>query len=153
VTGDEAPTKLLLRSHPVLAVVAAVIGVAGSGAGRDRGRPARTTAPGRAGGGRGTTRQPAGQRIRPGEAVRFAGGNGFRGPGEAPLRDRREARAQLRPAVGRRGQQIARFPAIKALVYFDSPNAPKGDTRPDSSQPALAAFRRLAESTLFSVTL
>jgi hypothetical protein len=55
--------------------------------------------------------------------------------------------------VGRRGQQIARFPAIKALVYFDSPNAPKGDTRPDSSQPALAAFRRLAESTLFSVTL
>jgi hypothetical protein len=50
-------------------------------------------------------------------------------------------------------QQIGRFPAIRALVYFDSPNAPKGDTRPDSSAPALTEFRKLAESQLFSVTL
>jgi beta-mannanase len=39
--------------------------------------------------------------------------------------------------------QLSRYPAIKALVYFDSPSAPKGDTRPDSSQPALAEYRRL----------
>ncbi|GAA0738381.1 endoglucanase [Dactylosporangium roseum] len=51
------------------------------------------------------------------------------------------------------GRQLAQFPAIKALVYFDSPHAPKGDTRPDSSDSALAEFRRLAESTVFSVTL
>ncbi|WP_327006334.1 endoglucanase [Dactylosporangium sp. NBC_01737] len=50
-------------------------------------------------------------------------------------------------------QQLGRFPAIKALVYFDSPNAPKGDTRPDSSQAALAEFQKLASSTVFSVTL
>ncbi|GGM32160.1 glycoside hydrolase family 26 protein [Dactylosporangium sucinum] len=50
-------------------------------------------------------------------------------------------------------QQLPRFPAIKALVYFDSPNAPKGDTRPDSSEPALEEFRKLADSTTFSVTL
>jgi hypothetical protein len=50
-------------------------------------------------------------------------------------------------------QQIGRFPAIRALVYFDSPNAPKGDTRPDSSPPALSEFRKLAGSELFSVTL
>jgi hypothetical protein len=50
-------------------------------------------------------------------------------------------------------QQIGRFPAIRALVYFDSPNAPKGDTRPDSSAPALTEFRKLAESGLFGVTL
>jgi hypothetical protein len=50
-------------------------------------------------------------------------------------------------------QQLRRFPAIRALVYFDSPNAPKGDTRPDSSAPALTEFRKLAESQVFSVTL
>jgi hypothetical protein len=50
-------------------------------------------------------------------------------------------------------QQLGRFPAIKALVYFDSPNAPKGDTRPDSSQAALSEFQKLASSTVFSVTL
>jgi hypothetical protein len=50
-------------------------------------------------------------------------------------------------------QQLGQFPAIKGLVYFDSPNAPKGDTRPDSSAAALAEFRKLAESTAFSVTL
>ncbi|MFI5906600.1 glycoside hydrolase family 26 protein [Dactylosporangium sp. NPDC051541] len=50
-------------------------------------------------------------------------------------------------------QQIGRFPAIRALVYFDSPNAPKGDTRPDSSPPALSEFKKLAESQLFDVAL
>ncbi|MEV0567074.1 glycosyl hydrolase [Dactylosporangium sp. NPDC050588] len=50
-------------------------------------------------------------------------------------------------------QQLGWFPAIKALVYFDSPNAPKGDTRPDSSQAALQEFQKLASSTVFSVTL
>jgi hypothetical protein len=50
-------------------------------------------------------------------------------------------------------RQLGRFPAIRALVYFDSPNAPKGDTRPDSSPPALSEFKKLAESTMFSVTL
>jgi hypothetical protein len=51
------------------------------------------------------------------------------------------------------GEQIGRFPAIKALVYFDSPAAPKGDTRPDSTSTALDQFRELAESTIFAVTL
>jgi len=51
------------------------------------------------------------------------------------------------------GRQLARFPAIKALVYFDSAHAPKGDTRPDSSPEALSEFRRLAAESLFSVAL
>ena len=41
--------------------------------------------------------------------------------------------------------QLARFPALKALVYFDSQDAaPFGDTRIDSSQRALAAFKKLS---------
>ena len=47
--------------------------------------------------------------------------------------------------------QLRRYPAIRALVYFDSPAAPKGDTRPDSSGAALAEYRRLAGSSLFSI--
>ncbi len=50
-------------------------------------------------------------------------------------------------------EQIGQFPRIKALVYFDSPAAPKGDTRPDSTTTALDEFKSLAESTLFAVTL
>jgi hypothetical protein len=50
-------------------------------------------------------------------------------------------------------EQIGHFPKIKALVYFDSPSAPKGDTRPDSTGTALEEFKSLAESTLFGVTL
>jgi hypothetical protein len=50
-------------------------------------------------------------------------------------------------------QQIGRFPKIKALVYFDSPSAPKGDTRPDSTSTALEEFKSLAESALFGVSL
>jgi hypothetical protein len=48
-------------------------------------------------------------------------------------------------------QQVGRYPAIKALVYFDSPNAPKGDTRPNSSNPALTEFRKLAGQSMFGV--
>lgn len=47
--------------------------------------------------------------------------------------------------------QLAKYPAIRALVYFDSPDAPKGDTRPDSSAEALTAYRRLAGSSHFDV--
>jgi hypothetical protein len=39
--------------------------------------------------------------------------------------------------------QINNFPAIKAICYFNSPIAPRGDTRIDSSPEALTAFRRL----------
>jgi hypothetical protein len=46
--------------------------------------------------------------------------------------------------------QLRRYPAIRALVYFDSPAAPKGDTRPDSSGAALDEYRKLAESTEFA---
>ena len=42
--------------------------------------------------------------------------------------------------------ELGRYPAIRALVYFDSPAAPKGDTRPDSSPPALAAYRAILET-------
>jgi hypothetical protein len=41
--------------------------------------------------------------------------------------------------------ELARFPALKALVYFDAQDAaPFGDTRIDSSQRALAAFKKLS---------
>jgi hypothetical protein len=46
--------------------------------------------------------------------------------------------------------QIGQFPAIKALVYFNSPNAPKGDTRVDSSGASLAMYKGLGGSTTFS---
>jgi hypothetical protein len=49
--------------------------------------------------------------------------------------------------------QIHEYPAIRAMVYFDSPDAPKGDTRPDSSKAALTQFKALADSTLFGVKL
>lgn len=49
--------------------------------------------------------------------------------------------------------QLRDYPAIRALVYFESAAAPKGDTRPDSSGPALAEYRRLAESSIFTVHL
>jgi hypothetical protein len=49
--------------------------------------------------------------------------------------------------------QLGRYPAIKALVYFDSPKAPKGDTRPNSTSQALRQFKALAESGHFTVVL
>jgi hypothetical protein len=43
------------------------------------------------------------------------------------------------------GTELDRFPAIKALVYFDSPDAaPFGDTRINSSSQALSAFKAMA---------
>ncbi|MFB9882165.1 glycoside hydrolase family 26 protein [Planobispora siamensis] len=41
-------------------------------------------------------------------------------------------------------RQMRRYPQIKALVYFDSPRAPRGDTRFDTTPGAAAAFRALA---------
>jgi hypothetical protein len=49
--------------------------------------------------------------------------------------------------------QLSRYPAIKALVYFDSPTAPKGDTRPNSTAQALRQFKALADSDHFTVVL
>jgi hypothetical protein len=49
------------------------------------------------------------------------------------------------------GSQLVQFPAIKALVYFDSKGAPKGDTRPNSTGQALHQFKQLADSALFTV--
>lgn len=43
-------------------------------------------------------------------------------------------------------RQIAAYPQIKALVYFDSPWAPRGDTRFDTTPEAAEAFRRLGRS-------
>jgi beta-mannanase len=46
---------------------------------------------------------------------------------------------------------LGKFPAIKALVYFDSPDAaPFGDTRIDSTPASLAAYRRLTSGQPFA---
>jgi hypothetical protein len=45
--------------------------------------------------------------------------------------------------------QLPDFPAIKALLYFDSSRAPRGDTRVDSSRAALTVFRELAADPHF----
>ncbi|MBO3750763.1 hypothetical protein J5X84_32200 [Streptosporangiaceae bacterium NEAU-GS5] len=47
-------------------------------------------------------------------------------------------------------RQIANYPQIKALVYFDSPFAPRGDTRFDTTRAAAHAFRDLARQPYFS---
>lgn len=49
-------------------------------------------------------------------------------------------------------RQIRGYPQIKALVYFDSPRAPRGDTRFDSTVPAGRAFTELARAPYFSST-
>jgi beta-mannanase len=41
--------------------------------------------------------------------------------------------------------ELGNFPKIKALVYFDSPHASRGDTRVTSSPVSLAAFRQLVD--------
>ncbi|MFE3448401.1 glycoside hydrolase family 26 protein [Nonomuraea sp. NPDC059194] len=48
--------------------------------------------------------------------------------------------------------QVTRYPQIKALVYFDSPHAPRGDTRFDTDPAAAHAFTALAEDPHFSAT-
>ncbi|MFB9250612.1 glycoside hydrolase family 26 protein [Sphaerisporangium melleum] len=49
-------------------------------------------------------------------------------------------------------RQIKGYPQIKALVYFDSPRAPRGDTRFDSTVAAGRAFTELARAPYFSST-
>jgi hypothetical protein len=44
--------------------------------------------------------------------------------------------------------EIGQFPAIKAICYFNSPIAPRGDTRVDSTPEALAAFRRMMAASV-----
>jgi hypothetical protein len=46
-------------------------------------------------------------------------------------------------------EQLPEFPAIKALVYFDSPRAHDGDTRVTSTRAALDAYRELIRSPIF----
>lgn len=48
--------------------------------------------------------------------------------------------------------QIRRYPQIKALVYFDSPYAPRGDTRFDTDEAAERAFSELARDPHFRAT-
>ncbi|MEU7899051.1 hypothetical protein AB0B45_40120 [Nonomuraea sp. NPDC049152] len=48
--------------------------------------------------------------------------------------------------------QVRRYPQIKALVYFDSPRAPRGDTRFDTDPGAARAFTALAKDPHFSAT-
>ncbi|MFD1940443.1 MULTISPECIES: glycoside hydrolase family 26 protein [Nonomuraea] len=48
--------------------------------------------------------------------------------------------------------QVTRYPQIKALVYFDSPRAPRGDTRFDTDPGAARAFTTLATDPHFSAT-
>lgn len=49
--------------------------------------------------------------------------------------------------------QIGNYPAIKAISYFNSPIAPRGDTRVDSSPEALAAFRKLMGSDVLQAKI
>ncbi|GGL11601.1 hypothetical protein GCM10014719_11880 [Planomonospora parontospora subsp. antibiotica] len=49
-------------------------------------------------------------------------------------------------------QELRRYPQIKALVYFDSPSAPRGDTRFDTTPAGRRAFRELARDPHLSAT-
>jgi hypothetical protein len=44
--------------------------------------------------------------------------------------------------------QLPNFPKLKALLYFDSPKAPKGNTSIDTTAAAESAFRKLASSAV-----
>ncbi|MET7461493.1 hypothetical protein [Nonomuraea sp. NPDC005501] len=48
--------------------------------------------------------------------------------------------------------QVWHYPQIKALVYFDSPRAPRGDTRFDAEPAAARAFSELARDPHFRST-
>jgi glycosyl hydrolase family 26 len=48
---------------------------------------------------------------------------------------------------------IAKFPRIKAMLYFDSAKAHVGDTRPDSSAASLAGFKTMLRSAYFAQTV
>ncbi|WP_067822312.1 hypothetical protein [Actinomadura kijaniata] len=57
-------------------------------------------------------------------------------------------KAELFRSIGR---QIERFPALKALVYWEHHNGPKfGDTRVDASPQSLAAYRELGRRPYFN---
>ncbi|KAB8191124.1 hypothetical protein FH608_031440 [Nonomuraea phyllanthi] len=49
-------------------------------------------------------------------------------------------------------RQIKRYPQIKALLYFDSPHAPRGDTSFDTGTSAERAFTELARDPYFRAT-
>lgn len=49
-------------------------------------------------------------------------------------------------------RQIRSYPQIKAVLYFDSPQAPRGDTSFDSNEGADRAFSRLARDPYFRST-
>jgi hypothetical protein len=49
------------------------------------------------------------------------------------------------------GLQIQLFPRIKALVYFDTPNAAGKDSQVEASPDALAAYRELGREPVFQV--
>jgi hypothetical protein len=49
-------------------------------------------------------------------------------------------------------RQIGDYPQIKALVYFDSPLAPRGDTRFDTTPGATRAFAQLGRLPRFTST-
>lgn len=49
-------------------------------------------------------------------------------------------------------RQIYQYPQVKALVYFDSPLAPRGDTRFDTTPGAAKAFSELANQRHFTST-
>ena len=49
-------------------------------------------------------------------------------------------------------RQIGDYPQIKALVYFDSPVAPRGDTRFDTTPGSTRAFTQLGRMPRFTST-
>lgn len=49
-------------------------------------------------------------------------------------------------------RQVQRYPQIKALLYFDSPHAPRGDTTFDSDPGADRSFGELARDPYFRAT-
>ncbi|MGA8113067.1 MAG: hypothetical protein WCA46_05340, partial [Actinocatenispora sp.] len=49
--------------------------------------------------------------------------------------------------------EISNFPRIKAMVYFDSPNAEGRDSRVDRPNSALSAYRYLGSRNVFQVAL
>ncbi|MER7210998.1 hypothetical protein ABZ470_24225 [Streptosporangium sp. NPDC020072] len=71
----------------------------------------------------------------PGKPVMLAEWGVFERPGDPAFKERFFAGAR---------RQVRDYPRIKALVYFDSPHAPRGDTRFDTTPGALQAFSGLA---------
>jgi hypothetical protein len=51
------------------------------------------------------------------------------------------------------GTEIARFPRIKALIYFETPDDNGHDSRVDHPADALPAYRKLGALPIFQVTV